>query len=140
LHFADARAELLTVLEDEDVAHLGLRRLLTVLRRAPLAPPEALMSDLETDAERGLLSALLVEERQWGDTQIIVDETKKRYDIRRRKQRVRQVSQAIAQAQAIGDPNMSAVEAELQSLQREAEAVRELARVHQAPTGPSAPR
>ena len=98
------------------------------------------MGDLETEAERGLLSALLVEERQWGDTQIIVDETKKRYDIRRRKQRVRQVSQAIAQAQAIGDPTVPAVEAELLSLQREAEAVRELARVHQAPVGPSAPR
>ena len=140
LHFDDARAELLTVLEDEDVAHPGLRRLLTVLRRAPLAPPEALMADLETEAERGLLSALLVEERQWSDTQIIVDETKKRYDIRRRKQRVRQVSQAIAQAQAIGDPTVPAVEAELLSLQREAEAVRELARMHQSPAGPSAPR
>ena len=140
LHFDDARAELLTVLEDEDVAHPGLRRLLTVLRRAPLAPPEALMADLETEAERGLLSALLVEERQWSDTQVIVDETKKRYDIRRRKQRVRQVSQAIAQAQAIGDPTVPAVEAELLSLQREAEAVRELARMHQSPAGPSAPR
>lgn len=140
LHFDDARAELLPVLEDEDVAHPGLRRLLTVLRRAPLAPPEALMADLETEAERGLLSALLVEERQWSDTQIIVDETKKRYDIRRRKQRVRQVSQAIAQAQAIGDPTVPAVEAELLSLQREAEAVRELARMHQSPAGPSAPR
>jgi DNA primase len=140
LHFDDARAELLTVLEDEDVAHPGLRRLLTVLRRAPLAPPEALMADLETDAERGLLSALLVEERQWSDTQIIVDETKKRYDIRRRKQRVRQVSQAIAQAQSIGDPTVPAVEAELLSLQREAEAVRELARMLQSPAGPSAPR
>jgi DNA primase len=129
LHFDDARAELLTVLEDEDVAHPGLRRLLTVLRRAPLAPPEALMADLETEAERGLLSALLVEERLWSDTQIIVDETKKRYDIRRRKQRVRQVSQAIAQAQAIGDPTVPAVEAELLNLQREAEAVRELARM-----------
>ena len=140
LHFDGARAELLTVLEDEDVAHPGLRRLLTVLRRAPRAPPEALMADLETDAERGLLSALLVEERQWSDTQIIVDETKKRYDIRRRKQRVRQVSQAIAQAQAIGDPTVPAVEAELLSLQREAEAVRELARMHQSPAGPSAAR
>jgi DNA primase len=140
LHFDEARAELLAVLEDEDVAHPGLRRLLTVLRRAPLAPPEALMADLETEAERGLLSALLVEERQWSDTQVIVDETKKRYDIRRRKQRVRQVSQAIAQAQAIGDPTVPAVEAELLSLQREAEAVRELARMHQSPAGPSAPR
>ena len=43
------------------------------------------VTDLETEAERGLLSALLVEERQWSDTQAIVAETKKRYDMRRRK-------------------------------------------------------
>ena len=102
LHFDDARAELLTVLEDEDVAHPGLRRLLTVLRRAPLAPPEALMADLETEAERGLLSALLVEERQWSDTQVIVDETKKRYDMRRRKQQLRQGLQAIVHRSGVG--------------------------------------
>ena len=140
LHFEEARAELLTVLEDEDVAHPGLRKLLIAVRRAPLAPPEALMAELETDAERGLLSALLVEDRPWTETQIVVEQIKKRYDIRRRKQRVRQVTQAIVEAQAIGDPTLPVVEAELRSLQREAEAVRELARMRPSPTGPSAPR
>ena len=140
LHFHEARAELLAVLEDEDVVHPGLRKLINVMRRAPMASPEAFMADLDTDAERGLLSALLVEERRWSDTQTIVDQTKKRYDIRRRKQRVRQVSEAIAQAQAIGDSTLPAVEAELRSLQREAEAVRELARMRPSPAGPTAPR
>ncbi len=140
LHFDEARAELLAVLEDEDVVHPGLRKLINVMRRAPMASPEAFMADLDTDAERGLLSALLVEERRWSDTQTIVDQTKKRYDIRRRKQRVRQVSEAIAQAQAIGDSTLPAVEAELRSLQREAEAVRELARMRPSPAGPTAPR
>jgi len=98
------------------------------------------MHQLDGEAERGLLAALLVDERDWGDAHSQVLELGKRYDIRRRKQRVRQVSQAIAQAQAIGDPTVPAVEAELLSLQREAEAVRELARMHQSPAGPSAPR
>ena len=140
LHFDDARAELLGVIEDEDLGHPGLRKLLGVIRRAPMAPPEAFMAEMETDAERGLLSALLVEERRWSDTQIIVDQTKKRYDIRRRKQRVRQASEAIAQAQAVGDSTLPAVEAELRSLQREEEAVRELARIRQSPAGPTVPR
>ena len=35
LHVDEARAELLPVLEDEDVVHPGLRRVLTALRRAP---------------------------------------------------------------------------------------------------------
>ena len=37
------------------------------------AAPEALMAELEGEAERGLLAALLVEEREWSDTQISVD-------------------------------------------------------------------
>ena len=98
------------------------------------------MAELETDAERGLLSALLVEERQSSDTLVVIDQLKKRYDIRRRKQRVRQVSQAIAQAQAGGDPTLPALESELRSLQREAEAVRELALMRQAPAAPNTPR
>ena len=105
LHVDEARAELLAVLEDEDVAHPGSAASLAALRRAPWRAPEALMAELETDAERGLLAALLVEEREWSDTQVIVAELKKRYDIRRRKQPgPRRCRQAIAQAQATGDP------------------------------------
>jgi hypothetical protein len=132
-------AELLVVVDDEYVAHPGLRRLLTVLRGAPTAPPESLMSQLETEAERTLLAALLVEERRASDTHAMIDELKKRYDIRRRKQRVRQVIEAVARAQAAGDPSLAALEDELRSLQREAEAVRELA-VTRLPAGPKAAR
>ena len=140
LHFEDARAELLTVLEDEDVAHPGLRRLLTVLRRAPLAPPEALMADLETEAERGLLSALLVEERQWSDTQVIVDETKKRYDMRRRKQRLRQGPQAIVHNQGAGDPSGEVAKAGMQRFHEQALEVHDMVMPRPAETGPHAPR
>ncbi len=148
LHVDEAREELLPVVEDEEVAHPGLRIVLAALRQAPLLRPEALMAELEGEAERGLLAALLVEERQWDDTHSQVGELKKRYDIRRRKKRVRQVAQAIVQAQATGDPALPALEEELRSLQRdlqrEAEAVRELALAPPAPRalggapGPSA--
>ena len=131
LQVDEARAELLPVLADEDVAHPGLRLVLTSLRRTPGAQPEALMADLPGDRERGLLAALLVEDRKWGDTHSHVAELKRRYHIRHRKHRVRQVERAVTLAQATGDPALPALEEELRALlrdlQREAEAVRELA-------------
>jgi DNA primase len=131
LHVDEARAELLPVLEDGDVVHQGLRLVLGALRRAPGGAPEALMALLEGERERGLLASLLVEERQWGDTHSHVAELKRRYHIRHRKHRVRQVTRAIIDAQATGDPALPALQDELRGLQRdlqrEAEAVRELA-------------
>ena len=91
------------------------------------------MSVLADEAERGLLAALLMEEREWGDAHSQIFDLRKRYDIRRRKQRVRQVSQAIAEAQGTGDPARPAVEVDLRRLQQEAEAVRELALARPAP-------
>ena len=131
LQVDEARAELLPVVADEDVVHQGLRLVLTALRRTPSALPEALMAELEGDRERGLLAALLVEDRKWGDTHSHVAELKRRYHIRHRKHRVHQVTRAIIDAQATGDPALPALEDELRGLQRdlqrEAEAVRELA-------------
>jgi DNA primase len=131
LHVDEARAELLPVLEDGDVVHQGLRLVLGALRRAPGGAAEALMAELEGDRERGLLASLLVDERQWGDTHSHVAELKRRYHIRHRKHRVRQVTRAIIDAQATGDPALPALQDELRGLQRdlqrEAEAVRELA-------------
>jgi DNA primase len=131
LQVDEARAELLPLLEEEDVAHLGLRLVLAALRRTPDGAPEALMAELPGDRERGLLAALLVEERKWVDTHSHVVELKRRYHIRHRKHRVHQVTRAIIDAQATGDPALPALEEELRSLQRdlqrEAEAVRELA-------------
>ena len=126
LHVEEARTELLPILDDADLAHPGLRALLAALRRTS-GPPEALMSELSGDGERGLLAALLIEEREWGDAHSQVLELRKRYHIRRRRDRVREVRETIARAQATGGPVMPEVEAELRELQREAEAMRELA-------------
>jgi DNA primase len=126
LHVEQARTELLPILEDTDVAHPTLRALLTALRRVS-GPPESLMSQLEREDERGLLAALLIEERQWHDAHSQVLELRKRYHIRRRRERIREVRETITRAQATGDPALPRLEDELRELQREAEAVRELA-------------
>jgi hypothetical protein len=70
---------------------------------------------------------MLVEEREWSDAHSQVLELRKRYHIRRRRERVRQVTETIVRAQATGDPLQPSSVAELRELQREAEAVRELA-------------
>jgi DNA primase len=140
LQVDEARAELLPMLEEEDVVHQGLRLVLAALRRTPDGVAETLMADMPGDRERGLLAALLVEERKWVDTQSHIAELKRRYHIRHRKHRVSQVTRAIIDAQASGDPALPALEDELRGLQRdlqrEAEAVRELALARPGLAGP----
>jgi hypothetical protein len=53
-----------------------------------------------------------------------VTEWQKRYDIRRRKKQIRELSLAITQAQAKGDPVIAILESELRKLQDQARAVR----------------
>ncbi|MEK7769927.1 MAG: DNA primase [candidate division NC10 bacterium] len=137
LQVEEARVALLPGIEDDDIAHPGLRALLAALREAPGSPAEALMTALPGDGERGLLAALLLEERSWSDVRQQIGELQRRYEIRRRKKRIRQVTQAIIEAQATGDPALPQLEAELGQLQREAEAVRELSLTPAA--GPPAP-
>ena len=137
LQVKEARVSLLPGIEDDDIAHPGLRALLAALREAPGSPAEALMTALPGDGERGLLAALLLEERSWSDVRQQIGELQRRYEIRRRKKRIRQVTQAIIEAQATGDPALPQLQAELGQLQREAEAVRELSLTPAA--GPPAP-
>ncbi len=126
VHVEAARLALLPEIEDDDISHPGLRAVLAALRGAPDIRAEALMMALPGDGERGLLASLLVMEREWPDAQQQIDELRRRYEIRRRKKRIRQVTQAIVAAQHTGDPALPRLEAELGHLQREAEAVREL--------------
>ena len=124
LNEEQARIGLMPYLEEEQIAHPGLRSLLGALRRAPAgAAPESLMDELN-EAERGLLASLLMEQREWTDVQSQVSDLQKRYDIRRRKRRIRELSQAISEAQASGDPALAGLEAELQKLQDQAQAIR----------------
>jgi DNA primase len=126
LRVDEARAALLPTVEDVDVAHLGLRAILATLRESPETPAEALMHRLPGDAERSLLAALLVDEREWTDTAPQIEELARRFDIRQRKKTLRRVTQSIADAQATGEPAPTQLEAELIHLQQAAQAVRDL--------------
>jgi DNA primase len=125
LHVDEARAELLPLVEEGDFTHAASRALLAALKAAPAVTAETLLGALVGETEQRLLASLLVEESAWPELEKHVDELRRRYYIRRRKDRVRQVAQAIARA-AAGDPVLPELEAELRSLQQEAEAVREL--------------
>jgi DNA primase len=135
LRVDEARAALLPAVEDVDVAHLGLRAILATLRLSPGTAAEALMHLLPGDAERSLLAALLVDEREWTDTAPQIEELARRFDIRQRKKTIRRVTQSIADAQAVGEPGPTQLEAELTHLQQAAQAVRELT-VPRAPGEP----
>ena len=125
LHMEEARTGLLPYLEEVHIAHPGLRAILGALRGAPEGmAPEGLMAELSGEAERSLLASLLLDQREWSDIHIQVTELQKRYDIRRRKQRIRELSLAITQAQATGDPAVAGLQAELRNLQDLAQAVR----------------
>src|SRR5882724_8858001 len=126
LRVDEARTALLPAVEDVDVAHLGLRAILATLRLSPETAPEALMHQLPGDAERSLLAALLVDEREWTDTAPQIQELARRFDIRQRKKTLRRVTQSIADAQATGAPAPTQLEAELTHLQQAAQAVRDL--------------
>ena len=126
LHVALARSELLQLLEVEDLTHPGLQTILRVLKERPGVPPEAIMAELPGVPEQELLAALLVEEREWPEPARLIPDYHRRYQIRHRLRRIRQVTQAIARAQA-GDPAVTALEAELRELVSQAIEVRELA-------------
>jgi DNA primase len=125
LHHEAARQALLPELEEEDIEHPGLRAILGGLRRAPHGAPEALMAEMPGDAERSLLASLLIEAPAAADVPAQVAELRHRYEIRRRKRRIRAASLAIARAQ---DTTAAGAEpGELGRLEREARRLRALA-------------
>ena len=103
LHAAEARAVLLPLLvEAEDLGHPALRAIVAALRARPDAPAESLMTDLETEEARGVLAALLVEERQDLDVRVSIEQFRRRLERGVRLRRARGLSQGIAAAQAAG--------------------------------------
>ncbi|MGH7262442.1 MAG: DNA primase [Candidatus Rokuibacteriota bacterium] len=138
VHQTEARQALLPVLDEEELSHPALRAVLVALKAEPAAAPEALMPHLRDEAERGLLAALLVEEHVWPEPGPLIAEYQKRSEIRRRTRQIRQVSQDIARAQASGDPALPQLHAQLGELQRQAEALRDLALVRREPASDAA--
>jgi DNA primase len=139
LHAASARATLLPLVDEADVNHAGLRAIVVALRRRPDAAAEGLMSDLDDEAVRGLLAALLVEERAPEGDGASIAEFQQRLDRRQRLRRMRELSRGIAEAQATGGADAPIQDA-LQRLDRESKEVYALSRAaasdHPGPESP----
>src|SRR5713226_3185696 len=73
LHSTEAREALLPmIVEAEELAHGPFRTIVAALRLRPTAPAESLMTDLAADEARGVLAALLVEERVEVDVRVSI--------------------------------------------------------------------
>jgi DNA primase len=138
-----ARTALLPIVEDADLSHPGLRAILAALRARPEAPAEALMPDLPGDVERGVLAALLLDERDQMDAATELAQFQNRFELKRQLRRLREATRAIAEEQAAGGASIEGVQTELLALQRAGEQARELtlggsaeARQHARPSGP----
>jgi DNA primase len=122
LHNQQARERLLPRIDEADLTHNAIRSIVRGLKQRSGASAESLLADLPGESERSLLAALLVEERPAGDVPSALAEFETRFDLKHRRRRIRQVSRAIAQAQAAGGPLSPELTAELRALQRESEA------------------
>jgi DNA primase len=140
LDSAPARGALLDLVDDTELSHPTLRLIVSALKARPEATAEGLMTDLEDESARGVLAALLVEDRRLDDDAASIAEYHRRLERRRRLRRLRALSRDIAEAQA-----QSGTEAPIQQallmLHRESREVYELSRAvaasdHTAPVGP----
>jgi DNA primase len=123
----DARQTLLVLLDDGDVSYPPLRAIVAALRIRPDATAEGLMTDLDDETARGVLAALLVEEREADGAAASVAEFQRRLERRRKLRSLRQLSRSIAEAQAAGGVD-APVEDALHRLNRESKEVYELSR------------
>ena len=101
------------------------------------------MTDLDDESARGVLAALLVEERPPDDVGASIAEFQRRLERRQRLRRMRALSRSIAEAQATGGADAPIRDALLR-LQRESQEVYALSRAeaasdHTAPTGRQGP-
>jgi hypothetical protein len=85
------------------------------------------MTDLDDESARGVLAALLVEERSPDDESASVAEFQRRLERRQRLRRLRALSRSIAEAQATGGADAPMQET-LLLLHRESREVYELSR------------
>jgi DNA primase len=98
LHSAEARRELLPVIEEADVRDEGLGELVRLLRREPEAEVAARMGELP-DAARDLLATLLMEERRLDDVAAVILQFKTHLTRLRSLKEMRDVNRRLAEAQ-----------------------------------------
>jgi DNA primase len=122
LHAAEARTELLPLLDAAGVRDERLRHIVVALAARPEADAEALMTDLPDESTRGLLAALLVEDRVPDDRLALVGQFKIHLEREQRLKRQREVLRAIAETQAATGAT-AAVHDELRALHEDSRVV-----------------
>ena len=85
--------------------------------------PEALLHRLSGEAEGAMLSRLLVEDPTWADPAPLIQDLRRRLDLKRRLRRTRELTQELAKAQAEGTPGIADLAV---AVQTEGRGVREL--------------
>jgi DNA primase len=100
LHAKESRAELLPLIDIADVRDERLRHIVAALAARPDADAETLMTDLPDDGIRGVLAALLVEDREPGNHGALVGQFKIHLEREQRLKRQRQLARSIAETQA----------------------------------------
>jgi DNA primase len=96
-----ARTDLLPIVERHDFTHEGLWHLVAALQERPQAAAEALMTDLTAADTRGLLAALLVEERPAADEAAMTDQFRRRLERGRRLRHMREIGRSLAEQHPI---------------------------------------
>jgi len=126
LQHGSARAELLPILEDEDVSSEALRAIVGAMRARPEAPAESLLPDLD-DPARSVLTALLFEEdrRFPDDPAVSTADFRRHLEREHRLRRQRRIALAIAEAQRRTGVGATPVE-DFQALHREGKVVYEM--------------
>jgi hypothetical protein len=100
LHAKEARAELLSSVDVAGVRDERLGHILRALQARPEADAEALMADLPDEGTRGLLAALLVEDREPEDRIALIGQFRIHLEREQRLKRQRELLRVIAETQA----------------------------------------
>jgi hypothetical protein len=121
-----ARAALLPLFEPDDVRERRLQPIFAALRSRPDAESESLMSDLPDDDSRGVLAALLVDERTLGDRDTLVAQFAKHLEREQRLKHQHELARRIAETDAVTGL-ADAVDDQFRALHATSKAVYELA-------------
>ena len=141
VHVKESRGPLLALLDIAEMRDERLRHVLTALAARPEADAETLMTDLPDDSTRGLLAALLVEDRVLDNPAGIIEQFKTHLEREQRLKRQRTLTRVIAESQA-ATGSAAAVHDEFRALYDESKIVYGMTRAVAQPLehGPKGPQ
>jgi len=106
----DARTTLLPLIEDADLRHEQARAIVAALRQHPHDAPETLFAEVTDEGARGLLAALLVEERPLDDSRVAVEQFVAHFEREHHLRRQRKIASSISEAQVASGASAAPLE------------------------------